>query len=69
MVRSGGQGAGYLLAVTPEVTLSLLPVRYLFIAVIGLEEYLIDVVTSFPGNDRPSDRILDLLTIMTMLLI
>lgn len=56
MVRSGGQGAGYLLAVTPEVTLSLLLVRYLFIPVIGLEEYLRGMVTPFPRNNRPFDH-------------
>jgi hypothetical protein len=69
MVRSRGQGYCYLLAVTPEVTPPPPPpVRYLLIAVIGLEEYLRDTVTPFPQNDRPFDRKLDLLTIMTIFL-
>ena len=56
------------MAVTPEVTPLPLPVRYVLIAVIGLEEYLRDMVALFPQNDRPFDRNPDLLTIMTMFL-
>jgi len=61
-------GTGYLPAVTWEVTPSSLLVRYLFIAVTVLEEYLSDTITPFPASDRPLDRNLDLLTIMTMFL-
>ena len=66
VTRSGG--TGYLPAVAPEVTPSPLPVRYLFIAVTVLEEYLRDMVTPFPASDRPFDRNRDLLTIKTIFL-
>ena len=59
-VASGGHPGGY-----PPPPL---PVRYVLIAVIGLEEYLRDMVTPFPRNDRLFDRNPDLLTIMTMFL-